>query len=177
MGERLFWNTRSRYGVLSIVLHWVLAIGFLGMILMGFLMADDVFSAKWVSWYPLHKKVGIVLLCMVLLRWFSRYYPVRVCSSSHALHNWLYAGLTTMPVSGWVMSCASGKAPVLFGVSLWVVPSGSQGLAKIASWGHLVFALLMVVLIVGHVWRLLASWSRGERLVYKMMLLRKKKDK
>ena len=174
MNERLFWNTRSQYGVLSIILHWVVAIGFSGMILMGFLMAGNVFSAKWVSWYPLHKKVGVILLCVVLVRSFSRYYPVRVCSSSQALHNWLYAGLVAMPVSGWVMSCASGQAPVLFGVSLWVVPSGSQWLAKIASWGHLILALLMEVLIIGHTWRLLASWSRGERLIYKMILFRNK---
>ena len=177
MRERLFWNTRSQYGVFSIVLHWVVAIGFSAMILMGFMMAGDIFSTKWVSWYPLHKKVGIILLCMVLIRWLSRYYPVRVCSPSQALHNWLYAGLTAMPVSGWVMSCASGKAPVLFGAPLWVVPSGNRWLAKIASWGHLIFALIMVILIVWHVWRLLASWGRGERLIYRMIPLGKKKDK
>ena len=174
MKERLFWNTRSQYGVLSILLHWVVAIGFSGMILMGFLMADNIFSTKWVSWYPLHKKVGIILLVMILVRWFSCYYPVRVCSPSKVLHNWLYAGLTLVPISGWVMSSASGKAPVIFGMSLGVVPGGNRWLAKIASWGHLVFALLMVVLIVCHVRRLFVSWSRGNLLIYKMMPLRKK---
>lgn len=167
-GKIQWWNVSSGYGLIAIILHWAVALGVVLMLGMGFIMSGLIFSGRVLSWYPFHKTMGVLILVLMLWRSINRYSLVRVRSPNSVLHGLLYVGLLVMPVSGWVMSCSFGKPPILWGVSLWIVPGGMQWLGKLAASLHLVVAIVTSVLIAIHIFQIWVAWRRGEKIAYRM---------
>ena len=58
----------SRYTTTAIVLHWVLAVGLVGLFAMGLYMADLPFSPQRLKLYNWHKWAGMTVLFLSLLR-------------------------------------------------------------------------------------------------------------
>lgn len=115
----------SRYALIAITLHWVMAALLLFMIWLGWNMDDH--EAR----YQLHKSVGILLLFLTVVRVIWRAMnpppplpeemPAHEKLASHLVHMAFYGLMIVLPLAGWLLvSTSKFKVPtVLFGTISW----------------------------------------------------------
>jgi len=128
-----FKNTKTRYGVIAIFLHWFMAILILVLIGLGLYMVDlpDVgFNTQKIVLIVLHKELGMLVLALVLIRLVWRIgnvmplLPPHVPSwqkfAARSVHLAFYGFMFAMPITGWLMTSAAG-IPVTF-LGLFVLP-------------------------------------------------------
>ena len=154
-------NTKESYGNFTKIIHYILMFSVLGMLLVGAIMGDLPKSISG-QVYVIHKLCGLaVLTLMVIFALWSLSNPKpgypndmpiwqqHLAKTTQAL---LYISLILMPISGWVMSTAAGKAPHLFGVSL-PMPGIPQvrDIARTASNLHEIIAWTITGLLLLHV--------------------------
>ena len=118
-------NTKNHYGYISRLLHGIVMIIIIAMLVCGTIMANFKVS-HWVS--NLHKLtgVGILILGLLFLCWslinIKPRYPDTMCCMEKCLASFvryfLYILLLAMPLSGWLMSTAHHKPPILLGTPL-----------------------------------------------------------
>lgn len=71
----MFKNSQSHYGIVSIVLHWLVAISVFGLFAVGFWMVDLSYYSQWYRTAPhWHKSTGILLALVMVARLFWRWY-------------------------------------------------------------------------------------------------------
>lgn len=103
------------------LLHWLMAIGIIGLIVSGWYMAglDGEASNKY-DLYPLHKSFGVLIILTLIVRFTLRLSAQAQAKiptapsvlkpwekqASHAAHLGLYLLMAAVPVSGYVMSGA-----------------------------------------------------------------------
>lgn len=124
-------NRENSYGIISIGLHWLLAIALLGMFLVGNWMVDLGYYSEWYHRAPeLHKAAGIVIVALMLLRLLWRWNnPKPIALGKVAwqngiaeiVHNLFYLLILFIAVSGYLISTAEGQGIDVFG--LFVVPA------------------------------------------------------
>lgn len=110
----------------TIVLHWLVGIGIIGLMATGIYMEENEVYAL----YPLHKSIGVLIILPVLWRivWRKKNgwpKPVRDYSNieqrlSKIVHWALIIGTALMPISGMMMSVAGGHGLDFFGLELVV---------------------------------------------------------
>lgn len=110
-------NSPQRWGSIARFLHWGVALGVIGLAIVGLLMDEMSNSPDKVRLYALHKSTGITLLALVVLRLLWRFvdarppYPATMPrwqrAASDVSHGLLYAWLLVMPLSGWLYNSAS----------------------------------------------------------------------
>ena len=177
-------KTSSRYTLLAILLHWVLALALLGMFAMGLYMADLPFSPQRLKLYNWHKWAGVSVLALSLLRllWRATHrppdLPPEVARSMprwqhlahHGTHVAVYALFFVVPLMGWAYSSAAGFPIVLFGVLPlpdFVGPDKALSLL-IKPW-HEISAFALAALVVLHVAAALKhQWIDRDGLVARM---------
>jgi cytochrome b561 len=153
-------NTQGSFGLISRVIHWGMAAGVLGMLVLGLRLSDMQPGLANLWLYGLHKSIGLILLALVLLRilWHRISPPPAPLGPpggleqrlARAVHLALYALLVAVPLSGYVASSATGLDVMLF--DRWVLPP----LAPVsAAWEDAGFAahdlltkLLMAVILL-----------------------------
>ena len=123
-------NSPTRFGLVTRLLHWGMALALLGMLALGTRIAgmEPGLANLWM--YGLHKSIGLILLALVLLRLIWHHFSPppapqgapgdwtqRLARTTHGL---IYLLLLTIPLSGWVASSASGLDVMLF--DHWVLP-------------------------------------------------------
>jgi len=69
-------NSSSHYGLVSILMHWLVAVVVFGLFGLGYWMVGLDYYSSWRQTAPdLHKSIGLVLFAVmlgrVLWRWFS----------------------------------------------------------------------------------------------------------
>ncbi|MDH1263011.1 cytochrome b [Pseudomonas sp. GD03944] len=120
-------NSSDRYGLVSILLHWLVALAVFGLFGLGYWMVGLDYYSGWYKTGPdLHKSIGIVLfvvmLARLLWRWIS---PAPQALSSHGRmtrlgakfgHLFLYLGLFVLMISGYLISTADGRGIPVFGL-------------------------------------------------------------
>lgn len=122
----LWRNSSTGYGLLSIVLHWVVAVSVFGMFGLGLWMVDLDYYSSWYKAAPdLHKSIGLCLLALMVLRGcWRKISPPPSPVASHGLwtrraskagHLLLYAGLFALMLSGYLISTADGRGISVFG--------------------------------------------------------------
>jgi cytochrome b561 len=122
-------NTRERYGLVAIALHWVIAAAILGLLVLGVLMVRlPPGSSLQFELYQWHKSVGMTVFALSLLRLGWRLanppppLPANLRPWERALarvtHLGFYVLMLALPFSGWMMVSASvwGIPTVLYGV-------------------------------------------------------------
>jgi cytochrome b561 len=117
-------NNESRFGLIAIILHWVMALIMIGMLTVGLYMAGLPNSDQKFKLFGLHKSFGIVVLSLAALRLFWRLINITPTLSSpwwerlaaHAMHLALYGFMFAMPLSGWLMSSSGGYPVSFFGL-------------------------------------------------------------
>lgn len=149
-------NTTHSFGFVAKSFHWVIAGLIILMLAFGYFMED--FPAALEGYvYNTHKTIGIIILTLMVIRlgwrWcnvqpaYSAKYPVFVRFLAHAAHYAIYLVVIAMPLSGWVMSTASGKVPHFLGWFYFPMP-GIPLDPQLAGQAYQLHNLLAIVLIV-----------------------------
>ena len=154
-------NSSARYGLVSMVLHWGVAVTVFGLFALGLWMVGLDYYDTWRKAGPdLHKSIGLVLFAVMLARVVWRLIsppPPPLTSYSKMTrigaafgHLLLYVALFAVMVAGYLISTADGVGIPVFG--LFEVPALLSGLPDQAdtagtihlylAWGIVVFAVL-----------------------------------
>lgn len=122
-------NSKSKYGSIAKLFHWVIFILVAGMLAVGFLL-DDVPKEYKSIVYNAHKVTGVVILFLMVLRFIWMIVNVKPGIEMQAkwqriaerlVHAGMYVALIAMPLTGWIGSSSAGKAPHI-GDWKWQLP-------------------------------------------------------
>lgn len=152
-----FRNSSSRYGLVSIFLHWGVALAVFGLFALGLWMVGLDYYSAWRKDAPdLHKSIGLTLFAVMLLRLLWRFIsPPPPAPANHGQltrlgakfgHAFLYIGLFVLMFSGYLISTADGAGIPVF--NLFEVPALISGLpdqADIAGEVHFYLAWALVI--------------------------------
>jgi cytochrome b561 len=150
-------NSSSRYGLVSMVLHWGVAIVVFGLFALGLWMVGLDYYDAWRKEAPdLHKSIGLTLFAVMLIRLVWRLIsPPPPVPSTHGRrtrlaaklgHLFLYVGLFAVMFAGYLISTADGVGIPVFG--LFEVPaliSSIPDQADVAGAVHLYLAWILVI--------------------------------
>ncbi|MGG7651025.1 cytochrome b [Pseudomonas sp. ES4] len=150
-------NSSSRYGWISIFMHWGVALAVFGLFALGLWMVGLDYYSTWRKDAPeLHKSIGLVLLAVMVLRVLWRFVsppPPALASYSRMTrigatfgHAFLYLSLFAVMIAGYLISTADGVGIPVFG--LFEVPALVSGLpdqADTAGEIHLYLAWALVI--------------------------------
>jgi len=155
-------NNTARYHGLTIAMHWATALAIL-LAVGSVLLRDALEDEDWQSFLlNLHRSMGVSILFLAAVRLLTRL----VTSSSHvnaglpkairlaakAGHSALYLFLLTLPVTGWLLTNAEGKAVSVFGVfDLPMLISKNRDLADQLSDFHETGAWVFIAVIGLHI--------------------------
>lgn len=130
-------NTTTTYGLLSIGMHWLVALLVFSLFGLGLWMVELDYYSSWRHTAPeLHKGFGLCLLALMLLRLLWRFLsppPAPLSSYSRLTrlgaklgHGALYLGLFAVMLAGYLISTADGRGISVFG---WFeVPASITGI-------------------------------------------------
>ena len=126
------YNTSETYGLVAIVLHWLIASAIIALFIGGKIMVDlPRGSSLQFTVYQLHKSLGITILLLSLLRvWWRWVNPLPALPDqtpawqkilAKISHRLFYALMILLPLSGWLMVSASpwNIPTLLYGVIPW----------------------------------------------------------
>jgi cytochrome b561 len=119
-----------RYGPVAIGLHWLLALGIVAALGVGWYMTGLPLSPQRLKLYNWHKWAGITILALSALRLLWRLthrppaLPAAIANAMpawqrgahHGTHHLLYLLFFAVPLSGWAYSSSAGFPIVWFGV-------------------------------------------------------------
>ncbi len=119
-------NGRDHYGLVSISVHWVLALAFIGLVGLGAWMVDLAYYHPWYhDSLALHKAVGIAVLVLTLVKFGWRFadrkpgFEPKVRpyerAGAAAMHWMLSALIVLLPVTGYLISTSEGAGVDIFG--------------------------------------------------------------
>ena len=151
-----------RYTGVAIALHWLIAFAILGTFLLGQYMTNLQLSPAKLKLYSYHKWIGVTIFLMMLMRiaWRLAHRPPLPPASMPAwqhsaasiAHFFLYALTLAIPVSGWLMSSASGFQVVYLGViPIPDLLAKSKAAAEQLKQLHEALNWLMVLVVAMHV--------------------------
>lgn len=155
-------NTKNKYGSVSKLLHWLVALLVISLMIFGFYM-EEISGIYRGTVYSIHKTTGIFVMLITFIRAFwmlTNPKPDLPDGTSkiekifaHGTHYLFYLLLFIMPLSGWVMSCAYGHPPSFFGLFSLSLPMISKSIfiASLAKSVHTITAWLLVFLLLSHV--------------------------
>lgn len=162
-------NSPSRYGLVSIVLHWGIALAVFGLFGLGLWMVTlDYYSPYNHSAPALHKSIGLTLLALMIARLVWRFIsppPPTLATYSPATrlgaklgHAVLYLGLFAVMIAGYLISTADGRPIEVFGLfavpaSLTSIPDQEDVAGAVhlyLAWGVVVFAGLHALAALKH---------------------------
>jgi cytochrome b561 len=161
--ERAF----RRYNTAAMVFHWLTAALMFATLPVAWAMVSfDKHDPARDFWFTIHKSLGVTIFALVLARiiWRAIHAPPSLTGrvarweawTARANHFLLYAILVVMPVSGYVLSAASGHAPVYFGLFQMPGLPESKPMAHAAAVVHLATQWVVYVVIVLHL--LAVAW-------------------
>ena len=150
-------NSPARYGWVSMVLHWGVALVVFGLFALGLWMVGLDYYSAWRKDAPdLHKSIGITLFAIMLVRIVWRLVsppPPPLASYSRMTrigaafgHAFLYLGLFAVMIAGYLISTADGVGIPVFG--LFEIPAVVSGLPDQADTAGVVHLYLAWVLVV-----------------------------
>lgn len=120
----------QRYGLVAIILHWLVALAILALLGVGLWMTELKNSPTKIEVYTWHKWVGLTVLALAAFRLLWRLYrrppaplpaPAWQLRAAAATHGLMYLLMLAMPLSGWLQNSASGFPLTWFG--LFKVPA------------------------------------------------------
>lgn len=121
-------NSASRYGIVAIFLHWLMAILIIGLLILGLYMVSLPISHEKLKLYGWHKEYGLLILALVLFRLPWRLFnmtpqlslPLLEKLAARTVHWAFYIFMFAMPITGWLITSAAGLPVSFFG--LFVLP-------------------------------------------------------
>jgi len=162
-------NSRTSWGWVAVLLHWLAALVIIGMFALGFWLVDLSYYDKWYRQAPdIHRSVGILLFALMLFRVLWRLLQpapepvpnhsrleIAGAKTSHLL---LYLLVFIAMISGYLISTANGAGVSVFG---WFeVPSVTGRIERLedtagevhywATWALIVLAGLHALAALKH---------------------------
>lgn len=126
-------NSKDSFGLISILFHWIIALIFLGQILLGYLMSRVSDFTLQFSLFQWHKSFGFLVLGLSALRLLWSAASVRPSSlaglsnierlGARTAHLILYAALFIVPLTGWAIASSSPLLIPTYMFNLVVIPS------------------------------------------------------
>lgn len=118
-------NSPTNYGLVSIVMHWLVAIAVVGLFALGYWMVGLTYYSSWYRTAPdIHKSVGLLLFGLMVVRFIWRFVssgPAPLASHGRMTrlatkggHGLLYLGLFVLMISGYLISTADERAISVF---------------------------------------------------------------
>lgn len=155
-------NTDESYGLIAVIVHWIMAFAVIGLFVLGLWMVDLDYYDTWYRRAPeIHKGIGVFLFLALLFRISWRLTNAKPApepglsaferNASETAHRFLYLLLFVVMSSGYLISTADGKAIDVFG--LFQVPATITGLpsqADLAGEIHLILAIALIALAGMH---------------------------
>ncbi len=121
-------NSGERYGAVAVMLHWMMAAVLVALVILGLYMVrlpDAGFDTKKIALILFHKELGVLALVLVALRlaWRAGNALPRLVDelpdwqklSARFVHLCFYALMLALPLSGLMMSSATGIPVSFFG--------------------------------------------------------------
>ncbi len=119
-------NTANRFGVVTIGIHWLVAVAVFGLFGLGYWMVGLSYYDDWYRTGPdIHRSIGILLLLVMVLRLGWRFInpvprPLPNHSrlevlAAHGAHLLLYVLIFVAMISGYLISTADGSSISVFG--------------------------------------------------------------
>lgn len=150
------WNAPAKF------FHWLIAALIIVQIALGLAAVSWALSPTKLNLFFWHKSIGVTVLLLVALRLLWRFTnPVPVLPAdmpawerhaAHASHFLLYAAMVGLPVSGWMLSSASGVPFRIFGeIPLPSIVSVDKETAELAKQIHHAIFFLLCLLLIAHV--------------------------
>lgn len=162
-------NSPAQYGLVSVLLHWLVALTVFGLFGLGYWMVDLDYYSSWYKRAPdLHKSIGLLLFAVMLGRMlWRRLSPPPTSLASHGRltrlgsrygHAFLYLGLFVLMLSGYLISTADGRGIEVFGgfevpATLTAIPNQEDvaGLVhKYLAWALMIFAGIHALAALKH---------------------------
>lgn len=154
-------NTHQRWGGVSQLLHWLIAVLILAMAWLGLTMGDLPNGPDKIATYALHKSIGLSVLALAALRLLWRLYAgapgavagtprwqARIAGVTHVA---LYALLLALPLSGWLLNSAAGFPLQWFGLfNLPALAGRDEALHALAAQAHELLFWTLAGLVVLH---------------------------
>ena len=155
-------NTTDRWGGISQLLHWTIAILIVLIGIVGLVMGELPRTPKYFWVYTAHKSLGLTVLALVLVRIGWRLYagaprpvpgtPRLQALLASATHGAIYLLILALPLSGWIYDSANALRPFrwfgLVEVPKLVAPD--EALAASAHGAHEWLFWLLMALVAGH---------------------------
>ncbi len=162
-------NDQENFGLITILLHWLIALITFGLFGLGLWMTDLSYYDEWYQKAPrLHEGIGVFLFIFLLIRivwrWISA--PPKPISTlkqwektgSHIAHALLNVLLLVITISGYLIITAKGEPVHVF--DLFSIPASLSGLSNqedlagevhyFVAWGLIILAGLHAVAALKH---------------------------
>lgn len=150
-------NSNSRYGLISILMHWLVALAVFGLFGLGLWMVGLDYYSNWYRTAPdLHKSIGLVLFAVMLARLVWRFVsPAPPAPANHgrmtrlatkAGHGFIYLALFALMISGYLISTADDRGIAVFG--LFEVPATLTSIPDQADVAGLIHEYLAWALVI-----------------------------
>lgn len=155
-------NTDSRYGIITIAIHWLVAIIAISLFVLGLWMVGLGYYDPWYRRAPeLHKSTGVLLFFLMLFRliWNSFNKKPQLLTGNNPLeekiartvHFFLYLLLFAVMLSGYLISTADGRPIEVFGmINVPAILTGLEQQEDIAGFVHLILAIILISLSSFH---------------------------
>lgn len=138
-------NSESHFGLVAIVLHWVMAFLIIGLLAVGLYMVELPIGLQKLKLYGWHKEYGLLVLALVVVRLSWRIInatpqlalPWWEKLAARLVHWAFYGFMFAMPISGWLVTSAAGLPASFFG--LFTLPNliaPNEELLQFFQWAH-----------------------------------------
>jgi cytochrome b561 len=153
-------DTPTGYGIVTRLLHWLMAVGIIGVFALGYWMVTLSYDHPNYNSAPdLHRSVGIILGLVLVFRFVWRLFNVHPDDSelsrferigAKAAHWGFYTLLAAITVSGYLITTSDGRPVDVFG--LFSIPSAvvEKNLSDTAGYIHWILAYIVIALAVLH---------------------------
>lgn len=148
----------TRFGLVSICLHWGTALLMIGLLILGLYMADLPITPLKLTLYRWHKEYGFLVLIIAVFRLFWRLsnhtpslsLPPWEEFAARTVHWIFYGFMFALPISGWLITSAAGLPVSFFGwVTIPNLMTPNEGLLHVFQSIHewLGYALILTILL------------------------------
>ena len=150
-----------RYTATARGLHWLMALGMIGLFGVGLYMKGLPLSPQKLQLYSWHKWAGVTLFLLFVLRfaWRLSHRPPEAVPmpawqrlAAEGVHVLLYLLMFAIPLSGWLLSSAKGFQTVWFGVlPLPDLLGKDKALGDLLQTVHMGLNFTLVAVLLAHV--------------------------
>jgi cytochrome b561 len=155
-------NTEHSFGIISIVLHWLVGVIIISLLTVGFIMSDMPNSDDKFFIYGIHKATGTVVLGLIILRLIWKLsnskvllpddLPIWQKTFANITYILLYILMFCMPASGIMMSYYAGYDINVFDIFvIHALKPENASLASVFKEIHEVCAFSLVFLVIIHI--------------------------